>query len=140
MQELRNALARREAGDPPPRRQADEPARDVEARLVRLVLESDEARRRARRFWSRPTLPDTRVGTIVRAILDLDREGLPVDGPLVVDALEDEADRDLLTRIAFRDEAPGGADEVDGCLVTLRNTRLKKEHRDESRELKRARS
>jgi hypothetical protein len=68
-------------------------------------------------------------------ILELDRAGLPVEGPLVVDALEDEADRDLLTRIAFRDEAPGGADEVEGCLVTLRKTRLKKEHRDESREL-----
>ena len=31
--------------------------------------------------------------------------------------------------------APGGAAEVDGCLVTLRTTRLRKEHRDESREL-----
>ena len=41
----------------------------------------------------------------------------------------------MLTRISFRDEAPGGAAEVDGCLVTLRKTRLKKEHRDESREL-----
>ena len=35
----------------------------------------------------------------------------------------------------LRDEAPGGAAEVDGCLVTLRKMRLKKEHRDESREL-----
>ena len=52
-----------------------------------------------------------------------------------INALEDEADRALLTRISFRDEAPGGAAEVDGCLVTLRKTRLKKEHRDESREL-----
>ena len=134
MQELRNALR---AAKPGIRHRAasHEPARDVEARLVRLVLESDEARRRAREVLEPADLADTRVGTIVRAILDLDRDGLPVDGPLVVDALEDEADRDLLTRIAFRDEAPGGADEVDGCLVTLRNTRLKKEHRDESREL-----
>jgi hypothetical protein len=98
-------------------------------------LESDEARRRAREILEPSDLADTRVGAIIKVILDLDREGLPVDGPLVVNALEDEVDRDLLTRIAFRDEAPGGADEVDGCLVTLRNTRLKKEHRDESREL-----
>ena len=54
---------------------------------------------------------------------------------MVVDALEAEADRELLTRIAFRDEAPGGAEELDGCLVTLRRIRYKKEHSDERREL-----
>ena len=96
---------------------------------------SDEARRRAREVLGPSDLAETRVGTLVAAILDLDQKGLPVEGPLVVDALTDEADRELLTRIAFRDEAPGGADEVDGCLVTLRKARLKKEHRAESREL-----
>ena len=139
MQELRNALRAAKPGIRH-RASADEPAKDVEARLVRLVLGSEEARRRAREALEASDLADTRVGTIVRVILDLDREGLPVDGPLVVDASEDEADRELLTRIAFRDEAPGGADEVDGCLVTLRTTRLRKEHRDESRELERAQS
>ena len=134
MQELRNALR---AAKPGIRHRAgvDEPAKDVEAWLVRLVLGSDEARRRAREVLEPTDLAETRVGTIIKTILDLDLAGLPVEGPLVVDALEDEADRELLTRIAFRDEAPGGADEVDGCLVTLRKTRLKKEHRDESREL-----
>jgi DNA primase len=134
MQELRNALR---AAKPGIRHRvaASEPAKDVEARLVRLVLDNEDARRRAREVLEPSDLADTRVGTIVRIILDLDGQGLPVAGPLVVDALEDEADRELLTRIAFRDEAPGGADEVDGCLVTLRKIRLKKEHRDESREL-----
>ena len=134
MQELRGALR---AAKPGIRHRASvhEPAKDVEARLVRLVLDSEEARRRAREALAESDLADMRVGTIVKAILDLDQEGHPVDGSLVVDALSDEADRELLTRIAFRDEAPGGADEVDGCLVTLRTTRLRKEHRDESREL-----
>ncbi len=134
MQELRNALRAAKPGIR--HRVADsEPDKDVEARLVRLVLDNEDARRRAREVLEPSDLADTRVGTIVRIILDLDGQGLPVAGPLVVDALEDEADRELLTRIAFRDEAPGGADEVDGCLVTLRKIRLKKEHRDESREL-----
>jgi DNA primase len=134
MQELRNALR---AAKPGIRHRvgADDPARSVEARLVRLVLGSDAARQRAREVLKESDLAETRVGTIVQAILDLDDKGLPVEGPLVVDALSDEGDRELLTRIAFRDEAPGGAEELDGCLVTLRNTRLKKEHRDESREL-----
>lgn len=134
MQELRSALR---AAKPGIRHRVgvDESTRDVEARLVRLVLGSDEARRRAREVLGPSDLAETRVGTLVATILELDRQGLPVEGPLVVDALADEGDRDLLTRIAFRDEAPGGADEIDGCLVTLRNTRLKKEHRDERREL-----
>ena len=134
MQEVRSALRAAKPGIRH-RASAHETAKDVEARLVRLVLDSDDARRRARDVLEESDLADTRVGTIVRVILELDREGLSVDGPLVVNALDDEADRELLTRIAFRDEAPGGADEVDGCLVTLRTTRLRKEHRDESREL-----
>jgi DNA primase len=134
MQELRNALRAAKPGIRH-RAAASEPAKDVEARLVRLVLDNEDARRRAREVLEPSDLADTRVGTIVRVILDLDSRGLPVAGPLVVDALEDDADRELLTRIAFRDEAPGGADEIDGCLVTLRKIRLKKEHRDESREL-----
>ncbi len=134
MQELRNALR---AAKPGIRHRAGpvEPAKDVEARLVRLVLSSPEARDRAREVLDPTDLAGTCVGTIVRTILELDAQGLPVEGPLVVDALEGEADRELLTRVAFRDEAPGGADELDGCLVTLRKTRLKKEHSDERREL-----
>jgi DNA primase len=134
MQELRSALR---SAKPGIRHRAgpDEPLRDVEARVVRLLLTSDEARARAQQALDSADLADTRVGAIVRAILDLDRQGMAVDGPLVVGALDDPSDREVLTRIAFRDEAPGGADELDGCLATLRTARLKKEHRDGSRQL-----
>jgi DNA primase len=134
MQELRSAL---KAAKPGIRHRAgaEETTSAVEARLVRLLMGSEQARARARAVVQPSDIDGTRVATIVRAILDLDERGLPVDGPLVVDALEDEADRALLTRIAFRDEAPGGADEVDGCLVTLRKAGLKKQHRDVSREI-----
>jgi len=134
LQELRTAL---KAAKPGIRHRAgaEEPGSALEARLVRLLLGSAESRAHARSVVEPSDLDDTRVASIVRTILDLDERGLPVDGPLVVDALEEETDRALLTRIAFRDEAPGGPDEIDGCLVTLRKNRLKKQHRNESREI-----
>jgi DNA primase len=134
MQELRNALRTAKSGIRH-RAGADEPTTDVEARLVRLVLGSDEARQHARTTLEPSDLAGTRVAAIVRTILDLDLRGLPVEGPQVVDALEDETDRELFTRIAFRDEPSGGADEIEGCLATLRRTRYKKEQRTERREL-----
>jgi DNA primase len=134
LQELRNAL---KASKPGIRHRvgSDDRTTDVEARLVGLMLSSEDARRRAHEIIDPSDLTETRVRGIVQAILDLDRQGLPVEGPLVVDALEESADRELLTRIAFRDEPPGGAEDLEYCLLTLRNTRLKKEHRDGSREL-----
>jgi len=134
LQELRNAL---KAAKPGIRHRvgSDDRATDVEARLVGLILSSEDARRRAHEVIDPSDLTETPVRNIVEAMLDLDRRGLPVEGPLVVDALEDPADRELLTRIAFRDEPPGGAEDLENCLLTLRNTRLKKEHRDGSREL-----
>ncbi len=132
LQELRTALR---AARPTIRQRggAEDPVRDVEVRLVSLLLGSDEARRHARGVLEAGDLEHTRVAAIVRAILDVDAGGLPVDGPLVVDALVEESDRDLLTRIAFRNEAPGGADEVDGCLEMLKHVRWKKESRDVAR-------
>jgi hypothetical protein len=132
LQELRSALR---AARPTIRQRggAEDPIRDVEVRLVSLLLGSDEGRRHARNVVEAGDLEHTRVAAIVRAILDVDAGGLPVDGPLVVDALSEETDRELLTRIAFRNEAPGGADEVDGCLEMLKHVRWKKESRDVAR-------
>jgi DNA primase len=134
LQELRSAL---KAAKPGIRHRAgtEEQTGAVAARLVRLLLGSDEARAHALKAIQPEDLDGTGVTAIVQTILDLEARGLPVAGPLVVDALEDEGDRSLLTRIAFRDEAPGGASEIDGCLVTLRNSRMKKQHRDEARRI-----
>jgi len=134
MQELRNALRSAKPGIR--HRPADRPTvREVEGRLVRVLLTSDEARGHARLVLGSADLEGTRVAAIVATILDLDRRGLPVDGPLVVDALEGEADRELLTRIAFQEDIAGGADEVDGCLQMLKHGRLKRESREVLRSL-----
>jgi len=134
MQELRNALRNAKPGI---RHRPSEqtPLRDVEARFVRVLLASDEARGRARAILGASDLEGTRIAVIVRSILDLDARDLPVDGPLVIDALEEAADRELLTKIAFQEETPGGADEVDGCLEMLKHGRLKKESREVLRSL-----
>jgi DNA primase len=134
LQELRAALKNAKPGIRH-RAGTEEPTSAVEARLVRLLLGSDEARTHARETLRHGDLDGTGVATIVTTILDLDGRGLPVAGPLVVDALDDEADRALLTRIAFRDDAPGGASELEGCLVTLRSSRLRKQHKEETRKL-----
>ena len=132
LQELRNAL---KAAKPSIRHRAgpDEPVRDLESRLVAVLLGSDEARRHASRVVVDADLEGTRVAPIVRAILDLEVRGLPVEGPLVVDALASEGDRDLLTRIAFRAEPLGSADDVDGCLEMLRHGRWKRELKEVAR-------
>lgn len=134
MQELRGAL---KGAKPGIRHRAgsDDLASPVECRLVVLLLGSGEARQRARVVLLPADLDDLRVAPLVRAILDLEAQGSAVDGPLAAESLESEADRALLTRIAFRDEAPGGADELDGCLETLRTSRLKRQHRDECRDI-----
>src|SRR5206468_12147562 len=98
-----------------------------------LLLSSPEARRHAAGAIDEADLEGTRVATIVRAILELHAAGLPVDGPRVVDALPEERDRDLLTRIAFRNEAPGGAAELDGCLEMLKHGRWRRESREVAR-------
>jgi DNA primase len=103
------------------------PPRAAEARLVSLLLRSDEDRRR----WvaGEPDLSDlerTQVLPIVRAIVELAQRDAQVDYPTVLDALTQDADRDLLTRIAFRDEPEDGP-TVEECLSALRRQRLKRE-------------
>jgi DNA primase len=135
MQELRSALKGAKSAIRHRVSVEEEGASPIEARLVRLLLASDDARSHAHTVVGEGDLTESRVASIVSVILALDARGLPVNGPLVVDALEDEADRTLLTRIAFRDDAPGGAEDVDGCLMSLRNNRLKKQHKDKSRDI-----
>ena len=126
MQELRAAVRSSQPGIRQPVAAAT-PPRAAEARLISLLLRSDEDRRRL--IADEADLSDlerTQVLPIVRAIVELARNEAQVDYPTVLDALTHDADRDLLTRIAFRDEPEEGP-TVDDCLSALRRQKLTRE-------------
>jgi DNA primase len=132
LHELRTAL---KAAKPSIRQRAgaDDPLRDVEARLVAVLLASVEAREHARRILGEHELEGSRVSGIVRAILGSEEPGGTLTAATFVDALTEEDDRVLLTRIAFRDEPPGGPEAVDGCLEMLNHARWRRESHDVAR-------
>jgi len=129
LQELRSSLRSAKAGIRQ-RPESAEPPREAEARLVSLLLGLEQGRQRLRLQLQPGDLEGTRVARIVGGILRLEDEGGRVDYTNVLGSLESDADRDLLMRIAFRDEAEGRAEEVDDCLQALRRRRLKSEGRD----------
>jgi DNA primase len=134
LHELRNAL---KAAKPSIRQRAGEelPLPDVEARLVSVLLGSPEARRHARSVVGSHELDGTRVAGIVATILACEESDSPIPASEFVDALVSEEERALLTRIAFRDESPGGPEAVDGCLEMLNHARWKRESHDVGRSL-----
>jgi DNA primase len=126
LQELRGAVR---AARPRIRERAkvEQPPRDAEARLVSLLLQSEAERRRWVEGELDPAeLEGTRVLSIVRTIVDLARREAQVDHPTVLNALTDETDRELLTRIAFRDEPEEGP-TMDDCLSAFRRQKLTRE-------------
>jgi DNA primase len=130
LQELRTAL---KAGRPAVRQRpgsSELPIREAEARLVSLLLRSDEARARARETLEPADLEGTSVGAILRCLLRLPEAGMHLDHATVLADLESESDRELLTRIAFREEAESGLEDVDRCIEALRHGRFKKEGRE----------
>jgi DNA primase len=111
------------------------PPRDAEARLVTLLLQSEAERQRWVAGELDPAdLEETRVSSIVRTIVDLAQRQAQVDCPALLDALTDENDRDLLTRIAFREEPEDGP-TADDCLAALRRQRLQREGKKLRREI-----
>lgn len=108
--------------------------RDAEARLVSQLLRSEEEQERLEAGFDPVDLQGTEVLPVVQAIVGLRREGKPVDYPSVLDALQEEADRDLLTRIAFRDE-PDEGPNVEDCLWAFKRQRLAREKRKVRREI-----
>ena len=111
------------------------PLLDAEARLVSLLLQSDEELER----WvggerDMADLEGSQILPIIRAIADVARGGAKVDYPIVRDALEQDSDRDLLTRIAFREEPEEGP-TVDDCLSAFRRQRLTTESKRLRREI-----
>jgi len=95
-----------------------------ERMLVRLALDSDEQRRLLARVLEPEDLADSAVQPIVAAILRLFGEGQPVTLAAVNDGLADEAQRELLTSIAFRTEPLEG--DVEDCLCAFRRERLQR--------------
>jgi DNA primase len=115
-----------------------EAPREVESRLVSLMLRHEEGRARAIHEIEPGDVEGTRVERIVRAILSLADEGKGVDYPTVFSVLEIDEDRDLLTRIAFREEPQGGIEELVDCVRSLRRQRLMRERRELQRQIQTA--
>jgi DNA primase len=119
-------------------RDPKESPREVESRLVSLMLRYEKDRMKAKTELEPSDLEGTRVGGIVRTILRLVDEGQGVEYPDVFAALEHDEERDLLTRIAFRDEPDGGTDEMEDCIRSLRKQRLVRERRELQKQIQTA--
>jgi DNA primase len=105
-----------------------------EARLVLLLLRSTEERARLAAGPDPVETEGSIVGPLVRAVLQLERDGRTVDLPSALDELSSDEDRDLLTRIAFRDE-PDTGPSVEDCLCALRREVLTREEKAAIRRL-----
>jgi DNA primase len=135
LQELRSAVREARTGirQVPVRARRAGP-RLAERQLVLRLLQSAEERERLAATPALEELEGLAVLPIVRAIVELGAAGKAVDFPIVLDALADDADRDLLTRIAFGEEPESGP-SVDDCLAALRRQRLARDQRRACREL-----
>ncbi len=133
LQELRAAgrTAQPKIRQRPPSQNA---LRDAEARLVWLMLGSEEERRSCADRFDPGDLEGSAVARIVDTVLELDGKSERVDYPLVLAALDDEKDRELLTRIAFREE-PDEGPNVEDCLCAFKRQRLTRESRAVLREI-----
>lgn len=108
-----------------------EAPRPVDLRLVAVLLESAEARARLRTELESDDWSGCGAARVVSAILKLDDEQGRVEYPDVFAALDTDADRELLTRAAFRE---GGAmdlgeSEWEACAEALRKNRLLRDGR-----------
>jgi DNA primase len=103
--------------------------RPVERRLLRVLLDSHEARVDYLERQSGDELEGSKISGIVETILELEESGQNVDYPGVLDILE-KAERveeqNILTQIAFSDEPVGGIEEANECLKTLHREELKR--------------
>jgi len=133
LQELRAAL---KTARPSIRQRPEDAARIVEceARMVTQLLRSEEERQR----WCGELDPDDLAGSqvleIVQTILRIEQEGGRVDYPHVLEELPAERERELLTRIAFREE-PDDGPNVEDCIWALKRKRLAREGRAMVRQL-----
>jgi DNA primase len=133
LQELRSAARDARGGVRQPVRDRVAPAWS-EVLLIRLLLESEEQRTQ---FATRADLDEDiqlmTVAGIVRTIRELIEEGTTIDYSTVLQSLTEDADRDLLTDIAFRDDPVEG--RVEDCLWACKRDRLRLMQRDAVRQL-----
>jgi DNA primase len=131
-QELRAALkeAKQSIRRPAAGTKRTEAPRPVEVRLLSLLLAFEDLRKQARDRLEDGDLQGSRIHAIVGTILRLAAGGKKVDHPTLINALADEEDRDLVTRIAFRDEPEGRMEEFEDCLKALRRERLVRERNE----------
>ncbi|MBD3868358.1 MAG: DNA primase [Acidobacteria bacterium] len=107
--------------------------RQVERRLLALMLASHDIRMKMLESDHEVELEGSKISGIVEVILSLEESGQPVDYPAVLEALERLArldDQRILTQLAFDDEPTGGMEEADACLKTMRRERLVRERKD----------
>ena len=136
LQELRAALTTAQKAIRHRPGPSSRPLREAEARMVNLLLRSEEERARWVTELDPEDLAETEVAPIVDTIFRLVREGGQVDHPTVLSALSDDAERDLLTRIAFRDEPETGP-TVEDCLWACKRERLRRRGREVASEIDR---
>lgn len=128
LQELRGAVrARREQVRQRPAG-AQPVVREVEYRLVTVLLRSATEREQWADALDLDDLRGTEIGPIVEAIVRLTKQGREVDYRAVFEALDEGSHRDLLTRIAFRDEPETGP-TVEDCLWAFRRRKIVHEGR-----------
>jgi DNA primase len=142
VQELRNAL-KSGRGLVRHRVPADVPVRLAEAHLVVRLLTEESGSAEAEEDDHVPEIdPDdlagTRVGTIVATILRLKSEEGTASFPKVLEALESEDDRQLLARIAFRDDEGAPVAALADCVLVLHRERLVRERKRIQHEIEQA--
>ena len=108
---------------------------DAEWRLVRSLVESEEARHDVLPGMSEEDLVGLATAEILRALGEMHREEREPTAPALLDRLPDGEPRDLLTRIVFRPEPPGSASEAATCLAALRRDRLVADRRRVQKEI-----
>ena len=136
VQELRAALkgGRTQVRE---RVQVEEPLRPAEEMLVAGLLAASEPPGLEALGLEGQDLEGTRVARIVETILRLRSEG-GADYPRVLDALETEEDKRILTRIAFREGAEETGTDLLACVQVLKRDRLARERRDVQKEIEQA--
>lgn len=110
---------------------ADRELTELEAHLILLLLDNADGRATLLDEIGSAGLPEeSPVRAIVDAVRGLHEAGAAIGYQEVFQTLPDERDRDVLTRVAFRDESLRTESAVEGCLQALRRNRLKREKND----------